>query len=120
MEFVQLPDSYTHLAPDGAEVRELIKGNAGELSHFRLPEGLSSKAKSHKTIEEIWYIILGSGEMCVSDTVVDLKPGSSVRIPPQTRFQFRNLGSGPLEVVAATMPCWPGPDEAVDAEPYWE
>lgn len=55
----------------------------------------------------------------LGDEVTTVAPGVAVRIPPGTRFQFRALGLAPLEAVAATMPPWPGPDEAVPAETHW-
>lgn len=118
MDRVELPDEMTVRAPDGSEVRVLVTGTGGSMAHFQLPEGEVSVAKAHREIEELWYFVGGEGEMCIGDEVCSVAPGVSVRIPPQTRFQFRAT-TGVLEAVAVAMPPWPGDDEAVDAEPYW-
>jgi mannose-6-phosphate isomerase-like protein (cupin superfamily) len=75
--------------------------------------------KRHRSVEELWFFIDGRGQMCIGDEAADVEAGTSVRIPPETRFQFRTVGNQPLEAVAVTMPPWPGPDEALDADPWW-
>jgi hypothetical protein len=49
-------------------------------------------------------------------SVADVVPGVSLTIPVETQFQFRNTGQEPLRFVIATMPPWPGADEAVPVE----
>ena len=56
------------VAPDGSEVRPLLELEAGGTAHFSLAPGKVSKAVLHKTVEEIWYIISGRGEMWRSNT----------------------------------------------------
>jgi len=114
-----LPDEADDIAPDGSEVRPLARGSKGGMAHFRLARGETSIAKRHRSVEELWYFTGGRGEMCIGDEVTEVGAGVSLRIPPATRFQFRSRGPDPLEAVAVTMPPWPGPDEALDAEPYW-
>ncbi len=110
-------------APDGSAIRFLLKLSRGEVNHFTLPPGRTSTAVVHRTIEEIWYVLEGRGEVWrqegVDEEVLDLSPGVSFDIPLGTRFQFRNTGEGPLSVLIATMPPWPGDDEAVPVEGPW-
>ena len=77
----------------------------------------------HRTIEEIWYVLEGQGQVWrqdgESEEVLDLGPGVSFDIPLGTRFQFRNTGDGPFSVLIATMPPWPGDDEAIVVEGPW-
>ena len=54
-----------------------------------------------------------------AEEIVDLEAGASVSIPLRTAFQFRAVGTQPLEVVMTTMPPWPGPSEAVPADGIW-
>jgi mannose-6-phosphate isomerase-like protein (cupin superfamily) len=116
---VPLSDVRDLMAPDGSEVRLLVAGERGGMAHFRLLPGEVSIAKQHRTVEELWYFVAGIGEMCVGADVTNVGPGVSLRIPPRTRFQFRCRGDGPLDAVAVTMPPWPGPEEALDDEPFW-
>lgn len=113
-------------APDGSEVRLLLKMTRGEMAHFALRSRGVSKAVVHASIEEIWYFVAGRGRLWRSQSgkaggeIVDVFPGVSIAIPPHTHFQFRNDGDGTLEAVSATMPCWPGPDEATLVEGIWD
>ena len=119
----QLPADYDVLAPDGSEVRVLLAMSGGSMAHFRLPAGQISLAVAHRTVEEIWYVVSGQGEMWRKagdfEEVTPLSPGVCLSIPVGTSFQFRAIGSDPLSVVGITMPPWPGEDEAVIVPGYW-
>jgi mannose-6-phosphate isomerase-like protein (cupin superfamily) len=103
-------------APDGSAVRLLLSLHGGSMAHFELAAGTSSKAVVHRTVEEIWYVVSGQGEMwradAARDEITPLEPGLCLTIPVGTRFQFRASANGSLCAVAITMPPWPGPDEA--------
>lgn len=121
MKYKVLRHTADYEAPDGSEVRLLARGVNGSQAHFALAPGELSKAKQHKTVEEIWYFVAGLGEMCVGNKVVVVAPGVSVQIPPRTRFQFKSHGPDVLEAVGTTMPPWPEDrQEAVDAPPLWD
>ena len=113
----------TATAPDGAAVRELLALGGGSMSHFELASGDTSAAVSHRTVEELWYFLTGSGQMWRRqgdrEAVADVGPGSAISIPVGTHFQFRSLGNGALTAIAVTMPPWPGPDEAHVVEGNW-
>ena len=111
-----LPERPTVTAPDGSDVRVLLRLAGGSMAHFELAPGRCSQAVRHRTVEELWYVIAGEAEMwrCQDgrETVVALRPGTSLSIPLGTAFQFRAAGTVPFEAVAVTMPPWPGMDEA--------
>lgn len=119
----RLPEKPDVTAPDGSDVRVLLNLTGGSMAHFELAPGRVSIAVSHKTVEEIWYVVAGRGEMWRAqngrEEVVTLEPGVCVTIPLNTRFQFRSTGTGPLAAVAVTMPPWPGADEAVRTDGKW-
>lgn len=54
------------------------------------------------------------------EEIVELAPGVALTIPVGTRFQFRATGREALTIVGATMPPWPGADEAVAVDGPWE
>src|SRR5215813_11735050 len=112
----RLPPSPDAVAPDGSQVRTLLRLAGGSLAHFELAPGLTSHAVAHRTVEEIWYILGGRGEMWrkagAEESVVTVEPGVCITIPVGTHFQFRSLGSDSLTAVAVTMPPWPGESEA--------
>jgi mannose-6-phosphate isomerase-like protein (cupin superfamily) len=118
-----LPEAPDVLAPDGSEVRLLVRAAGGTMAHFRLNPGEVSIAVTHRTVEELWFVVAGRGEMWRRDAtreeVTPLSPGLSLSIPLGTDFQFRAAADEAFEAVAITMPPWPGPDEAVAVEGRW-
>ncbi len=122
---MRLPATRTEQAPDGSDVRVLLLGTAGGMAHFELGPGQTSKATRHRTVEEIWYIVGGRGQMWRKQDgrseIVDLDAGTCITIPLGTHFQFRVLGFEPLAAIGATMPNWPGAEEAIPVEgcPDW-
>lgn len=120
-----LPAEPDTIAPDGSEVRVLPALDGGSAAHFRLAPGEISRAGRHRTVEEIWYILSGQGEMWRregdNEEVVALEPDLCLTIPVGASFQFRATGNAPLSAFAVTMPPWPaGPvDEWVEVEPRW-
>lgn len=119
-----LPAAPDVAAPDGSDVRILLGLAGGGMAHFELAPGAVTKAVRHRTVEEIWYVVAGRGEMWREQDgraeVTALEPGLSLTIPLGTRFQFRATGDVPLAAVAITMPPWPGADEAVFIDGIWE
>jgi mannose-6-phosphate isomerase-like protein (cupin superfamily) len=118
-----LPDAPDVTAPDGSDVRLLCALAGGSMAHFTLAPGAVSRAVRHRSVEEIWFVTAGAGEMWRRagdrDEVTRLHPGLSLTIPVGTSFQFRCTGDAPLEAVAITMPPWPGADEAVFVDGRW-
>jgi mannose-6-phosphate isomerase-like protein (cupin superfamily) len=110
-------------APDGTAVRLLLSLRGGSMAHFELPAGAVSHAVTHRTVEEIWYVLSGRGELWRrqdgGERIDALVPGTSVTIPLGTAFQFRTETSEPLCFLAVTMPPWPGMDEALPVAGVW-
>ena len=114
---------YDYLAPDQSEIRLLPEMHGGGMAHCTLPPGGVSHAVRHQTVEEIWYFVSGAGQVWrrqgEHQETTDVSPGVAITLPVGTHFQFRNTGEAPLEFVIATMPPWPGKDEAVRVEDHW-
>ena len=116
-------------APDGTAVRLLLSLRGGSLAHFELPAGAVSHAVTHRTVEEIWFIVSGRGSIWRRqeglerheglERIESLGPGASLTIPLGTAFQFRAEAEAPLSFVAITMPPWPGEGEAVPVHGPW-
>ena len=119
-----ISDAFDVLAPDGSEIRlgPALKG--GSMVHCSLPPGGVTRAVRHRTVEEIWYILQGQGQLWRKQgghsQVVDLGPGTFATILLGTHFQFRNTGHEPLVLIICTMPPWPNADEAEFVEDYPE
>jgi mannose-6-phosphate isomerase-like protein (cupin superfamily) len=116
-------------APDGSDVRVLLRlGDAASMAHFEICPGQTSIAVWHRTVEELWYVLRGSGAMWRRDTagaeaVVELRTGTCLTIPRGTQFQFRSFGHEPLSAIGVTVPGWPiepdAPDEAIRVDGRW-
>jgi mannose-6-phosphate isomerase-like protein (cupin superfamily) len=72
-----LPDRPDVVAPDGSDVRVLLRLAGGSMAHFTLPPGTTSRAVRHRTVEEIWYVVAGTGEMWRHDP--DDDPGTGLQ-----------------------------------------
>jgi len=121
---MQLPSARTVIAPDGSDVRVLLGLAAGGVAHFELSAGKTSRAVVHKTVEEIWYVVSGSGEIWRKqgerEETVPLHPGVCITIPLGTHFQFRAALASSVAAIGVTMPPWPGEGEAVPVSGPWQ
>ena len=119
-----LPEQPTTVAPDGSDVRVLLGLAGGGMAHFALAPGQVSLAVTHRTVEEIWYIVSGGGQMWrkhgAHEDVVTLAPGVCLTIPLGTHFQFRAHAHEGVAAVAVTMPPWPGEGEACVVAGPWQ
>jgi mannose-6-phosphate isomerase-like protein (cupin superfamily) len=121
---VDLSKDYQYLAPDSAEIRLLVTVDAGGLAHCTLPAGRISRPVRYRTVKEIWYVVDGGGEVWRSngldEEVVEVEPGTALTIPTRVSFQFRTHQDGPLKLVIATFPAWPGGGEAEPVLGHWQ
>jgi mannose-6-phosphate isomerase-like protein (cupin superfamily) len=121
---MRLPTDPTVIAPDGSDVRVLLGLAAGSMAHFELAAGKVSRAVVHRTVEEIWFVVAGRGEMWRKqgerEETVPLHPGVCLTIPAGTHFQFRASPSEHVAAVAVTLPPWPGEGEAMFVPGPWD
>ena len=115
-------------APDGSEIRLLIDARhaatKASLCEVTLLGGQISRPVWHQTVEEIWYVLAGQGQVwrCPPGhepeamEPVPVRPGDALIIPTGWRFQFSAKDAAPLRFLCYTCPRWPGPDEAQPAE----
>lgn len=119
----RLPMDRDAMAPDGTDVRRLLRLMGGGMAHFELGPGSVSRAVAHRTVEEIWFFLSGRGEMWRRqgdrEEVVPVDPGVCLTIPLGTHFQLRSIGGDPLAAVGVTMPPWPADDEAYEVPGKW-
>ena len=116
-------------APDGSEIRLLVDERhlaiGASMVEVVLPAGQVSRPVYHRTVEEIWYFLEGSGQVWRSPRDVEdygnipaqsVGPGDALVIPTGWRFQFSADVSGDLRFLCVTLPPWPGGDEALPAD----
>ena len=111
------------IAPDGSQVyyRVLDADRASLVEIALLPGGVSRPVR-HRTVEEIWYFLAGSGEVWTrspdgaDESVRAVNPGDVAVIRAGWHFQFRATSAEELRFLCYTTPPWPGDDEAVPVE----
>ena len=112
-----------YLAPDGSEIRLLSSASRGSMVHCTLNPGEVSLPVAHRTVDEVWYFLEGSGQVWrqlgEQERVAEVAPGVSLSIPVGAHFQFRTTGDRPLRFLIVTMPPWPGEDEAYPVPGRW-
>jgi mannose-6-phosphate isomerase-like protein (cupin superfamily) len=110
-------------APDGSEIRLLATAAHGatraSLVEVRLAPDATSRPVCHRSVEEAWYVLEGSGQVWRAPAGASVDPvsvaaGDALVIPTGWRFQFRAAATG-LRFLCFTVPAWPGPDEAQPA-----
>ena len=120
---LRLPSQRTVVAPDGSDVRVLLGLPSGGMAHFELAAGETASAVTHRTVQEIWFVVCGRGEMWRRqggrEEIVALEAGTCLTIPLGTHFQFRASAAEAVSIVAVTMPPWPGDDEALPVAGPW-
>jgi mannose-6-phosphate isomerase-like protein (cupin superfamily) len=96
---------------------------SGTMAHFELAAGATSRAVSHETVEELWFVLSGRGELwrkCgAHEEVIVLEPGVCATLPRATHFQFRASTAEAIKILALTIPRWPGNDEAHFVNGHW-
>ena len=111
------------VAPDGSEVRRLLRTERASMAQFTFAAASTSPAVRHRRVEELWYIVSGRGRMWRSDDAtsetVDLAVGTAVSIPAGTSFQVTVDDGAPLLAVGVTMPPWPPDGDADLVDGIW-
>ena len=92
------PDLEFRLATEALELEQSGLGYQRVPPGYRFPYG-----HTHKTQEEVYVVLRGSGRMKLDDEIVELKEWDAVRIPPGT---WRGYEAGPegLEIIVIGAP----------------
>jgi mannose-6-phosphate isomerase-like protein (cupin superfamily) len=86
----RLPVSRDAVAPDGSDVGVVLELAGGAMAHFELGPAKTSKAVTHRTVEEIWFFVTGTGQMWRKQgddvEITHVSPGVCLTIPRETHF----------------------------------
>jgi mannose-6-phosphate isomerase-like protein (cupin superfamily) len=112
-----LPDA---VAPDGSEVYfRALDATRASLVEIVLRPGGTSRPVRHRTVEEVWYVLAGAGEVWLRSPdrttakTRKVQRGEVVVIPAGWDFQFRAVATEELRFLCFTVPPWPGEEEAI-------
>ena len=77
-----------------------------------------ARGHRHGVQEEVYFLVSGRGQVKFDDEVIDLKPWTAVRVPPQTARAFRAAGSEDAVFVTIAAP-QAGLDDVEFIQDYW-
>ncbi len=114
MDIVNHRDTVPFTTVDGSTIRELLAHRNSairnqSLAEARLPPGRATIPHHHAIVEEIYYILTGTGAMTLGDETHPVGPGDAIAIPPGARHTIRNIGRDELVFLCC---CAPGYEHA--------
>lgn len=99
----------THEDPDKPGVLKKVLFDAQELdsecglrmvNYAVIQPGEAFALHHHETLEEVFYILSGRGEITVGSETQEIGPDMAVVIPKQTQHLMKNTGDEPLAYLA--------------------
>ena len=68
--------------------------------------GTGTRPHYHRLTEEIYYLVVGRGEMRIGDTVRSVGVGDTIAMPPGEIHQITNTGWEPLTFFCCCVPAY--------------
>lgn len=96
--------------PGKVFLSETLKCTGSEISFTSVPAHSGGDfLHIHKTHEEVYIVLKGTGEFKVDDAIFQIKEGSVVRISPAAKRAWRNTGDSEMLMVCiqSTAGCTP-------------
>jgi mannose-6-phosphate isomerase-like protein (cupin superfamily) len=108
--------------PHGSEIRPLIDRTTApitqcSLAEETLPPGKSVTPHHHEVLEEIYYILSGTGVMTIGAETRTVSAGDAIYIPKQHRHTLTNTGAEPMRVVLVCGPAFYFEDHRIEESP---
>lgn len=109
MEFLK-PDSFKHLSNPGVQSMQLLAphnsvSNRVTITSVTVDPGAEQPRHAHKTSEQIWIAVEGSGTLLLEgDTTLEFHAGQVVRFEDGDEHGFKNTGCTPFKYVSITSP----------------
>ncbi len=83
------------------------------LAHAIVRPGQTTLPHRLKTSSEVYYILQGRGVMTIDDESLNVGPGDTVYIPPDSVQYIKNIGNEDLAFLCIVSPPWRETDEVV-------
>jgi mannose-6-phosphate isomerase-like protein (cupin superfamily) len=105
--------SFTTL--DGSSIRELAgpswtPARNQSLAEATVPVGKATTAHYHRTTEELYYIVGGTGLMRIAGEEQPVKRGDCIVVPPGAEHKLTNTGDEPLVLLCCCAPAYSDED----------
>jgi mannose-6-phosphate isomerase-like protein (cupin superfamily) len=107
---------------DGSSIRELAgpKWTPAEnqsLAEATVPVGGATTAHYHRTTEELYYIVSGTGLMRIAEEEQAVRRGDCIVIPPGAEHKLTNTGAEPLVLLCCCAPAYSDEDTVLTEDP---
>jgi mannose-6-phosphate isomerase-like protein (cupin superfamily) len=105
--------------PHGSEIRPLIDRTTApitqcSLAEETLPPGHSVTPHHHAVLEEVYYILSGTGVMTIGDEQRAVGAGDAIYIPTGQRHTLTNTGTEPLRMLLVCGPAFYFEDHRIE------
>ena len=122
MEFARRSELEPFVTLDGSTIRELAgpawtAARNQSLAEARLPAGGETIEHLHRTSEELYYFIEGSGRMRLGQEESEITGGDCVVIPPGTRHKLWASNECDLVLLCACAPAYSDEDTLMTEPP---
>lgn len=109
MDIVNIADAKPFVTADGSEIRELLAHRNSciekqSLAEARLAVGASTTPHHHPLTEEIYYILVGTGQMRIENEERTVGPGDAIAIPAGAEHTITNTGNETLKFLCCCAP----------------
>lgn len=104
-------EAVAFVTKDGSRIRELMHpakhaSRAQSLAEAVVDPGATTALHRHRTSEELYYILEGTGRMTLGSREFAVAAGDTICIAPATAHRIRNTGSGPLRILCTCAPAY--------------
>jgi len=106
VEASEVPDRLGDYPGEMRMFTEQVGAEQVAFTYRRMPPetgGKGSYGHSHKTQEEVYFVISGTLQFKLGDDVVDVGPQTCVRVPPATVRSVWNEGPDDVELVICSV-----------------
>ena len=104
-------EAQAYVTKDGSLVRELMHpqrhgARAQSLAEAIVSPGGTTALHRHRTTEELYHVLEGTGMMTLDRESLSVGPGDTVCIAPGTAHCIANTGSMPLRILCCCTPAY--------------
>lgn len=119
MLIINRQDANLLLTPHGSEIRPLIDRTTApitqcSLAEETLPPGKSVTPHHHEVLEEIYYILSGSGVMTIGDESRAVSAGDAIYIPKNNVHTLTNTGAEDMKILLVCGPAFYFEDHRIE------
>jgi mannose-6-phosphate isomerase-like protein (cupin superfamily) len=104
MDLTNLEQTEPFVTKDGSTIRELHHTAEQSLAEATLEPDQATERHYHRTTEEIYFVLKGSGRMEVDGDTRTVRRGDAVLIPPGAWHTLENNGSSELRILCCCSP----------------